>query len=477
MSITKLVAGGNQFEIVDRDILPAGHSDRNWQRKQSNWDLGRVEIGTLQDVLGLDPYYAKSYSYRRYDDFVSDRSGNSLEGLLADEDAGLDDVLSQHGNCALVTAEWEANSRYEMTLRVLNPRAPSGAAAAEPQQAPRLWMAPVSYHRLTSGGGTTAFRLRGDPYGTVCSTREGAFGEPGSPAWFFDPCKEAAKASLPVGDGSPRECLGALNKSLATGPRANTSWPYYLHPIEDPSLPPSVDVGELSCADDEALSPSMAASASPAAAEARSRARANPAAPSAGAVSRSGQSCSCSPSSVVYSVGTEACGPPLLERDLGVTTASGLAAALCSYYTAKLSELHEGELSDRFVLAVFLDQFIAEARPIVDESTVFEANRSVWREYGKDPRRPDSPSRALGIEPSCAFCDEEGFFENYNGNARWRVFDLRYAAANVFRAIGASLNLTGHPCPELFDPGNPLESRYGPYRERMCQALSEATEL
>jgi len=137
----------------------------------------------------------------------------------------------------------------------------------------------------------------------------------------------------------------------------------------------------------------------------------------------------------------------------------------------------QGELSDRFVLAVFLDQFIAEARPIVDESTVFEANRSVWREYGKDPRRPDSPSRALGIEPSCAFCDEEGFFENYNGNARWRVFDLRYAAANVFRAIGASLNLTGHPCPELFDPGNPLESRYGPYRERMCQALSEATEL
>mmetsp|Transcript_28722 Transcript_28722/g.73736 ORF Transcript_28722/g.73736 Transcript_28722/m.73736 type:complete len:107 (-) Transcript_28722:53-373(-) len=96
-------------------------------------------------------------------------------------------------------------------------------------------------------------------------------------------------------------------------------------------------------------------------------------------------------------------------------------------------------------------------------------------------RRPDSPSRAAGLEPNCNLCDGDG---NFEATSSWgqrtsmtakprpgfehHIQDERYDAVNKFRLMGAALNLAGHPCLALFDPANPQKPMYGPYRERIC---------
>jgi hypothetical protein len=47
----------------------------------------------------------------------------------------------------------------------------------------------------------------------------------------------------------------------------------------------------------------------------------------------------------------------------------------------------------------------------VRKAIIFEANKTVLEEYPMNERRPDSPSRADGIDPNCNLCDGEGKFE------------------------------------------------------------------
>jgi hypothetical protein len=48
------------------------------------------------------------------------------------------------------------------------------------------------------------------------------------------------------------------------------------------------------------------------------------------------------------------------------------------------------------------------------------------------------------------------------------VRDDRFQAVNVLRFMGFLLHLRGFPCPELWDPEEPLKWLYGPYHKAMC---------
>lgn len=52
------------------------------------------------------------------------------------------------------------------------------------------------------------------------------------------------------------------------------------------------------------------------------------------------------------------------------------------------------------------------------------------------------------------------------------VYDFYFDAMNTFRFIGYLLATSiGQPCPALWDPSNPREWKYGPYRNVLCKPI------
>lgn len=52
------------------------------------------------------------------------------------------------------------------------------------------------------------------------------------------------------------------------------------------------------------------------------------------------------------------------------------------------------------------------------------------------------------------------------------MYDFYFDAMNTFRFIGYLLaKPIGQPCPALWDPSNPRQWKYGPYRNVLCKPI------
>lgn len=450
LSVVSLSEGGSQFELSDTKLIDAEGDAFTSGR---SWGLKRVEVTTLRTVLATDPFFAHSYDNRRYDDIVVDHNGASLSGLVVEEQP--DGV----GNCALITGAWKARTRYEVVLNMTNP------ASASSVPWPSVWMAPLTYTNVDAYH--LGFKVRGPKYGQICDVRPGATGQPGIEPQLFNACRAARRDGL-LSDPDTEDqqsCVVELRAALVRDPSLLQRSPYFFHPFNAPASLPTVEQGNLSCPDTDV--PSLRNAGECISCE-------------TGTVSMNGTLCSCPPGSPTFLVGLQACGAE--GSVLGdAPTMPALAEALCVKYSQKLTEMYQGFLSDRLVNSAFVSAFAEEAALLLDEAIIFEANKTVLEEYPMNERRPDSPSRADGIDPNCNLCDGEGKFE---ATVAWgqrldmeadtaprltrHVQDERYDAVNKFRLIGAALNIAGRPCPALFDPAEPREGMYGPYVERIC---------
>jgi len=448
LELVLLQEGGSQFELGGSSVVDATQDAFASAR---NWQLSRVEATTLRSVLSTDPFYAHSYHSRRYDDFVSAGEDAAPAGLVVDEQP--DGV----GNCALITGAWKAGTRYEAVLQMTNPESSSS------RPMPDVWMAPLSYQRLDKHHVT--FTVRGSKYGQTCARRSDAMGQPGREPQLFNACRAALRDGLVTKSDDQQNCVSALRVALVRDPSLATRFPYYLHPFGAPASLPTVPLESITCPGDAVPS---------------RRNGGECVSCGAGAVSFDGTECVCPPYMAIRLVGLEACGSNI-STAMAADTPSMLARGLCAKYTANLDDMYQGYLSDRLVNAVFVPAFLDEARMLLDEDVVFEANRTVLHQFPMNERRPDSPSRAAGLEPNCNLCDGDG---NFEATSSWgqrtsmtakprpgfehHIQDERYDAVNKFRLMGAALNLAGHPCLALFDPANPQKPMYGPYRERIC---------
>mmetsp|Transcript_8823 Transcript_8823/g.25421 ORF Transcript_8823/g.25421 Transcript_8823/m.25421 type:complete len:512 (-) Transcript_8823:93-1628(-) len=444
--VVSLSAGGDQFNYDEQEMSSVA-GEQNADNRAPGWPLSTVEVGTIPDLLGTDPYYAHSYNHRRYDDFVEDDEGNSLQGLVIDSEPEGDE---QEGNCMLITGQWRANTRYEITLRIQNPVVSSQSGGLT------VWMAPMTYS--TAELKQMAFRLRGPPYGTVCDIRAGAYGSLQARQAFFDACGVARSNSVTLpANPTELECISGLQQRLARDPALANTFPYWVHPFNAPVQLPTLDDSDLECEAGQALSlrnSGECVTCSP-----------------PGNISSDGLMCTCPSNHSAFLVGQQACGGLLNPSAAPVNSAAQLAQFLCAKYKEQREMMWDGRLSDRLVNAAYLDAFTQEASLLMDKSTVFMANRSMWGEFSWDERQRASPSREQGMEPNCNLCDGQGNFTNFNKQGNWHIRDVRYEAAQTFRAIGASLDMAGFQCTELFDPRNPLQPFYGPYEDRMCEDI------
>eukprot|EP00878_Enallax_costatus_P030244 GHUV01032913.1.p1 GENE.GHUV01032913.1~~GHUV01032913.1.p1 ORF type:complete len:267 (+),score=68.73 GHUV01032913.1:478-1278(+) len=182
-----------------------------------------------------------------------------------------------------------------------------------------------------------------------------------------------------------------------------------------------------------------------------------------------GSQCICYPGYTANLIGPAACGPRINPAG-NASDAAALAWQLCQLYGTSLDKMMQGQLSDRLVLNMYLDAFSQQAAYLLDWTSIYEANQTFWKDYVVDWRMPKSPSRWAGVAPNCSACTNGMFKDIYTGR-QVRARDDRFQAVNTFRLLGYLLFTVSYPCPQLWDPQDPLKDMYGRYDKTMCAQL------
>eukprot|EP00002_Diphylleia_rotans_P014733 TRINITY_DN2867_c0_g1_i1.p1 TRINITY_DN2867_c0_g1~~TRINITY_DN2867_c0_g1_i1.p1 ORF type:complete len:448 (+),score=57.97 TRINITY_DN2867_c0_g1_i1:94-1437(+) len=121
------------------------------------WGLSVIEFGVIHDFLSNDEYYGTSFLYTRYDDLDIDSASIPISNLQR--------PINGAPNCFLITANLQRNSRYVLTITIMNPN-------RLPRQTQEIgfWYAPMTY---TFENDYILFHVRGHKQGTVCQPQEG----------------------------------------------------------------------------------------------------------------------------------------------------------------------------------------------------------------------------------------------------------------------------------------------------------------
>ncbi|KAG2489336.1 hypothetical protein HYH03_012166 [Edaphochlamys debaryana] len=491
----------------------------------STGELNPMEVSTVYEVLGTDSFYSGSYKLQRYDDLTKDQNGNSIRGVVGwqpvnpgdTEEAGL--RAEQTGNCFLLTGSWKANTRYQMVVRTVNtpspdpievpvpppppaasppPRPPSppprppgppggwppnppplatGPSPPPPGEAvpppppvtmfvvnnatPIMWIAPVTYtvNTLTWNTGLTLstllFSIRANKYGAACPMRTPITPYMGT---MFDACAESRKRGLgpPASvNATVSECLRLL-RAVANLPGNRGTVPFINPPLTPYNL---TSFREAGCpAPNTVLGPRLGGECVYCGQWGYAQ----------------GRTCVCPATILPNLVGTTACGDPI-SVDNTTTSVEDLPAWLCAKFTLSQKQWQEKRLVAHNVVKFYLQAFVAEASPVLDQTQVDEQ----WQEFNAtmlfDDRRPWSPTRTRGIKPNCNKCTN-GKFKNTWSQTDVPIIDFSYDAWTTFRFIGYVLDkVLNYPCKELWDSANPMEWGYGYYEKVPCTVMPTQT--
>jgi len=466
-----LLEGGALFDGIERSVFNAS-TEGSWEDSDfvfrgrggsgKSAQLEGLVTGGLADVLSTDPYYATSFVNQRYDDLQRDSQGRSTGDLLGFEyaEGGQGSDAPGPSNCAVLTGAWKQGTRYQLSFNMTNPpgRSQRGPATS-------FWMAPVDSElvttRLSTDGSLvardTAFTVRGNKQGCMCFVREQA--QPVL-AEFWDACAalSARDPSQVTSSTTAAECVRGLQRDLAANPALSNTFPFDRPPVTTYQLD-SFAQAASDCGPRSTLAPRFGGecvSCSP------------------GKRGEDGTSpCQCQPGTTSRLIGPRMCD----ARSIGPAAAGveDLPAALCAAYTEHQERWKQRRVSDNVVARVYLKAFAASAAPIIDQAHIRSANATFFDNYVFDDRRSGSPTRRLGIKPSCHTCpgDSGEFTDVYTGN-KVRVFDFHFEAMNVFRFIGFLLDeVASSPCPALWDRADPMEWKYTFYKDEICPDLPE----
>ncbi len=210
-ALAELKSGGSQFAGPAQTVLDAQSTPGlGWetvaffQAAATSWGQGALEVGTLHDVLANDPHYARSYRRQRYDDLAHAPRGSAH--LVSADASG---VGEGPPNCALLTGDWAAGTRYQLTFNFTNPAAGAGAEDA----ALKIWHAPLTYAKIDAAH--LRYSVRGSKQGQMCAESPALLqygastGASGEEMALYDAC-EAASAALGSAATDPETCLAAL---------------------------------------------------------------------------------------------------------------------------------------------------------------------------------------------------------------------------------------------------------------------------
>eukprot|EP00899_Mesostigma_viride_P016012 jgi/Mesvir1/24411/Mv11076-RA.1 len=416
--LTSIRQGGSQFELNEEEKLPPSHPVSTAPFLSSSsaaWSHNSVEFGTIRDVLGTDPYYATSYRTVRYDDLTTDKDGAPLDGLFTSE-RGNAALSPPPSNCALITADWIAGTRYQITFQIRNPASPSPSLPTPVQL--RLWVTWVTYSRHSSK--QLLYAVRGDKRGLVCTNLK----------------RMATQLRMPA--------------SCASNPS------FGCPPASDPSGADSAPfVGDTSCVPGYILSPRWGGEC------VRCQ----------HGTSTANGTCACASTHFTLPVGPLACSPspapsgsssPSLD-----SSRPSLGRHACTVFSEEKAALLRGERSDKVVQAMYMDTFLRLASPLVDTALIIAANTTFREKFLYDPRRPDDITRRTGLLPNCALCEEGHVVDAVSGLPA-PLRDPRYASIHKLRLIGYVLSLAGAPCTELFDPDRPMRNDFGSVKDGVC---------
>jgi len=180
--------------------------------------------------------------------------------------------------------------------------------------------------------------------------------------------------------------------------------------------------------------------------------------------------CTCPDTVLVPLLGQVACGRSI-SSDGSAINADMLSVSLCAQYTQQEQWLQEA-LPARTVARLLLKAFTFQASPLLDVSQVEAANTTFYEQHVFDDRFPSSPTRKYGLKPNCNKCKDGLFNNTFSGSRATPVYDTHFDAMNTFRLIGYILSsVLQSPCPALWDPANPNQWKYGPYKDLLCTAI------
>jgi len=438
--------GGSQFAQGDTRYLslPENKIDNApFFTPARTYNLRPVEIGTVEDVLATDARFANTFSLSRFDDFVVDAHGASLQGLVQHAEApsqsessfvvdanptdGFDDTHRRGGNCALLTAKWQRGLRYRIRVNLQNPKSAEQAA----RESVAAWVTTLTYTKPTANTGLR-FSVRGPRYGTACTASPSladrlllrdscADLREVMPAMRSAVSSGGARAEdvaavtageLALSTASAAACEAVLNSLVGTPVNLNVSSRINLALAAPRTLPP------CSTGMRRALDGTCVACA-----------------PGAGA------DCACPSDRPVQPVGSVACGS---RRFGGANSTTESLALLCS----SLSRIKDKSPASLARGAV--ESLLEYAPDSFDEHAIMRANATFWARYAIDPRMADNPSRRYtGLMPRCAGCDVAGEIKPGEPLAD---HDLRFRSIAGVRTAGLAISDAGVPCESLVGP-------------------------
>ena len=445
-SLSSLTSGGSQFIASTQDIVTSKVDLQGvsfFQVKTSLWQHNALEFGTLYDVLANDEYYASSYHRRRYDDLQAAHN----RFLVASSG-----TTEGPPNCALLTANWQANTRYQLAFDVTNPPADGDTTASEL----KVWYAPITYTKIDDNH--LEYGVRGGKEGQECTLSENleSYGKA-----LYDAC-EVLDSVLGKQLSDPEACLSDLKAHYQSDGLPGSDQYSSLVNVHKSSTGlgiASAAVTNSTCGENEAFSPNFGGECI---------------ACGTGQVQYSQGtlqplSCSCPQTHEVHLVGSPACGAPKsLIRDS--TTPKETASALCTLYSEKYDGLSSHQTSALSVVHGYVDEFLDHAHMLIDRDAMSRLNETFVGTFMFDEREKNTPTRKGGIKPNCYSCNE-GVFEDFNTGAKAEVNDVYFEAVHTFRLIGFALGSLGYPCDHLFSIEDPFKKMYGAFTDEICQNL------
>ena len=167
------------------------------------WGIDGLETCSIYDVLSTDPYYANSYSSKKFEQL----------GSIAQYPPHKQRGEEQEGNCVLISGSWTADERYEITLNTTNPVAIGEEVG--------VWVSMIQYQkelRPDGSGYDLSFLTRGPKHGATCSVHPRLLGgnnsmrvvnasDPAATSW----------PSAPMSISTPPLCQDGFAPSLRYG--------------------------------------------------------------------------------------------------------------------------------------------------------------------------------------------------------------------------------------------------------------------
>eukprot|EP00741_Cyanophora_paradoxa_P004093 tig00000767_g3975.t1 len=447
--------GANLTELRVRSVLEGGDLFTPTSEKREvldttrftssvgRWGMQQVEPGTLADVLANDPYYAHSYANVRYDDFPR-------------TPAALATLQQATPNCAVITADWAAYTRYEITVSFTNPE---GVDTRNTSRILNWWAAPLTYDRIDDRH--LALSVRGSKYGLLCGRARGLSntlvprrGLRSAPFARDSPGLNCGSDSVwSASSGACVRCNGAGSRPSEDGRRCDCG-PGLIPALvgtdacSGPLLPPGANLTAPIAPRDPAPERSGQPPTRRAARSARARAK--------GRDLR--QTSYCGEEGWAGFV-------PSSPRSL-----ADLAQVICCWMAGLQQALRQNRLADPRVAIETPASFAQYAEPLVDQYILDKANATLWGRYTRDGRRLGVPTRSKGIQWTCFGC-VNGSFKDYTRSATVALNpydqDLRFMNVQSLRGFALALALSdpAYACPAVLDPGSASSTTAWTYTE------------